>query len=408
MSAKKRLSDKQPNFNEGFRVEATLIAGRLPALPANMKIPLSAPDISDTEINAVIEVLRSPRLSLGPKLEEFERSFAEYAGTKYAVAVSSGTSGLHLCVRALGLKAGDEVITTPFSFIASANVLLYEKAVPVFVDIDLKTLNIDANKIEAAITAKTRAIMVVHVFGRPSPMREIMEIADRYNLKVIEDACEAIGAEYENRRTGSTGDAGVFAFYPNKQITTGEGGMIVSNSDSVAEQARMLRNQGRDASSDWFEHTTLGYNYRLSDINCAVGIEQLKRLEIILIQRESAARKYQARLENNPHLVLPEIDFPNGRISWFVYVVRLKENFTRARRDSIVSEMNEAGIGCGRYFAPIHLQPFYVKTFGFRAGDFPVAEHAAERVVALPFFNRITDAQINEVCKMLEKLCGAN
>jgi perosamine synthetase len=371
-----------------------------------MKIPLAAPDISENEINAVVEVLRSPRLSLGPKLKEFEHSVAEYAGTKHAVAVNSGTSGLHLCVRALGLKAGDEVITTPFSFIASANVLLYEKALPVFVDIDLKTLNIDANKIEGAITAKTRAIVIVHVFGRPAPMREIMEIADRYNLKVIEDACEAIGAEYENRRAASIGDAGVFAFYPNKQITTGEGGMIVTNDDSIAEQAEMLRNQGRDASSEWFEHIELGYNYRLSDINCALGIEQLKRLEFILNQRESIARKYNARLLNNPHLILPDIDFSNGRNSWFVYVVRLKENFTRARRDSIVGEMIRAGIGCGRYFAPIHLQPFYVKTFGFKPGDFPVAEHAAERVIALPFFNRITNEQIEEVCATLEKLCN--
>lgn len=368
-----------------------------------MRIPLSEPDITEAEIESVVEVLRSPRLSLGPKLEEFERGVANCAKTKHAVAVNSGTSGLHLCVRALGLKSGDEVITTPFSFVASANALLYEKCVPVFVDIDATTLNIDPNKIEAAITAKTKAIMVVHVFGRPSPMCEIMDIANRYNLKVIEDACEAIGAEYENKKLGSIGDAGVFAFYPNKQITTGEGGMIVTNDDSVAALARMLRNQGRDSSSEWFEHNELGYNYRLSDINCAVGVEQLKRLEFILNQRESIARKYQARLENNPSLVLPKIDFSNGRISWFVYVVRLKENFARARRDSIVAKMNRAGIGCGRYFAPIHLQPFYAKTFGFRAGDFPVAEHAAEQVIALPFFNRITDREIDEVCALLGK-----
>ncbi len=296
------------------------------------------------------------------------------------------------------------MITTPFSFVASANVLLYEKAVPIFVDIDPKTLNIDANKIEAAITSKTKAIMVVHVFGRPSPMREISEIAARYNLKIIEDACEAIGAEYKNEKVGNLGNAGVFAFYPNKQITTGEGGIIVTNDDSLAKQAKMLRNQGRDVASDWFEHVELGYNYRLSDINCAVGIEQLKRLESILNQRETAARKYQARLTNNPHLVLPEINFPDGRVSWFVYVVRLNKNFTRARRDSIVVEMNRAGIGCGRYFAPIHLQPFYAKTFGFRTGDFPSAEHAAERVIALPFFNRITDWEIDEVGELLEKL----
>ncbi len=369
-----------------------------------MRIPLSAPDITETEINHVVEVLRSPRLSLGPKLVEFEKNIAEYAGAKHAVAVNSGTSGLHLCVRALGLKAGDEVITTPFSFVASANVLLYEKCVPVFVDIDLKTLNIDANKIEAAITAKTKAIMVVHVFGRPSPMREIVEIAKRYNLKIIEDACEAIGAKSGNRTVGSIGDAGVFAFYPNKQITTGEGGMIVTNDETVAAQARMLRNQGRDAASEWFEHVALGYNYRLSEINCALGIEQVKRLDSILNLRETIARIYQAQLQKNPHLILPEIEIPDGKISWFVYAVRLNENFSRTQRDSIVNEMNRHGIGCGRYFAPIHLQPFYVKTFGFKTGDFPLAEHAAERVVALPFFNRITDAQIDEVCATLTRL----
>ncbi len=368
-----------------------------------MRIPLSAPDISESEISAVVEVLRSPRLSLGPKLEEFERNVAEFADAKHAVAVNSGTSGLHLCVRALRLKAGDEVITTPFSFVASANVLLYEKAIPVFVDIDEQTLNIDANKIEAAITPKTKAIMVVHVFGRPSPMREICEIAARYNLKIIEDACEAIGAEFENKKVGSIGDAGVFAFYPNKQITTGEGGMIVTNSEITARQAKMLRNQGRDASSEWFEHVELGYNYRLSEINCALGIGQLERIERILRRRESIARKYNERLRNNPYLVLPEIDFPNGRISWFVYVVRLNENFTRKQRDSVVNQINQSGIGCGRYFAPIHLQPFYVENFGYKTGDFPAAERAAELVIALPFFNRIADAQIEEVCETLEK-----
>lgn len=373
-----------------------------------MRIPLSAPDISESEIEAVASVLRSPRLSLGPKLEEFEKNIADYAGTKHAVAVNSGTSGLHLLVRALRLKAGDEVITTPFSFVASANVLLYEKVVPVFVDIDSQTLNIDANKIEAAITEKTKAIMVVHVFGRPSPMREIVEIAKRYDLKIIEDACEAIGAEYANRKVGSIGDGGVFAFYPNKQITTGEGGIIVTNDDELDAQVKILRNQGRDARSEWFEHTELGYNYRLSDINCAVGIGQLKRLELILHQRETAARKYHERLQNNPHLVAPDIDYAGGRVSWFVYVVRLNADFTRERRDSIVVQMNDAGIGCGRYFAPIHLQPYYVKNFNFKAGDFPFTERAAERVVALPFFNRITDAQIDDVCETLKNLIGSN
>jgi perosamine synthetase len=276
----------------------------------------------------------------------------------------------------------------------------------VFVDIDPKTLNIDAGKIEAAITAKTKALMVVHVFGRPSPMRQIREIANHYNLKIIEDACEAIGAEFENRKVGNLGDCGVFAFYPNKQITTGEGGIIVTEDNFIAEQAAILRNQGRETVSEWFEHVELGYNYRLSDINCALGVEQLKRLEDILQKRESIAKKYDERLKQNSNLILPEIEFTGGRISWFVYVVRLSEDFTRKQRDSIVSQMNEAGIGCGRYFAPIHLQPLYVEKFGSKIGDFPLAELAAERVIALPFFNRITDAQIEEVCTTLEKLCA--
>ena len=370
-----------------------------------MKIPLSAPDITESEINAVVEVLRSPRLSLGPKLEEFERNIAEYVGAKHAIAVNSGTSGLHLCVKSLNLKSGDEIITTPFSFIASANVLLFENCVPVFVDIDARTLNIDAGKIEAAITERTKAIMVVHVFGRPSPMREIKQIAAKYNLKIIEDACEAIGAESENRRVGNLGDCGVFAFYPNKQITTGEGGIIVTDDEKIARECRMRRNQGRDAELGWFDHAELGYNYRLSDINCALGIEQLKRIDEILSKREAAARKYHERLKGNPHLIIPDIEFEKGRVSWFVYVVRLRENFTREQRDLVIEEMRKNGIGCGRYFAPIHLQPLYVNKFGYGAGDFPVAESVAERVIALPFFNRISDAQIDEVCEKIGTVC---
>ncbi len=369
-----------------------------------MKIPLSAPDITETEINSVVETLRSPHLSLGPKLEGFEKVIAEYVGAKYAVAVNSGTSGLHLCVRSIGLQAGDEVITTPFSFIASANVLLYEKCIPVFADIDPTTLNIDARKIEEAITPKTKAIMVVHVFGRPSPMKEICEIANRYNLKIIEDACESIGAKYKNRRVGGIGDCGVFAFYPNKQITTGEGGIIVTDDELIYDQSRMLRNQGRDADSEWFEHTNLGYNYRISDINCALGIEQLKRIEEILQKRETVARKYQEQLSKNSQLILPEMDFSNGRISWFIYFVRLNNDFTKEQRDWIVVNLQNSGIGCGRYFAPIHLQPFYIKNFGYKAGDFPLAEHSAERIIALPFFNNITDVQIETVCARLSEL----
>lgn len=373
-----------------------------------MRIPLSAPDVTEREIEAVAGVLRTPHLSLGPKLVEFEREVAAYAGTRHAVAVNSGTSGLHLCVRALGLKEGDEVITTPFSFIASANVLLYERVRPVFVDIDTQTLNIDPERMERAVTSRTKAIMVVHVFGRPAEMDAVMKVAECHGLKVIEDACEAIGAEYGGRKVGGIGDAGVFAFYPNKQITTGEGGVIVTADSSVAARARRLRNQGRDPESGWFEHVELGYNYRLSDINCALGIEQLRRIGSILRTRESVALRYTERLKGEPNLLLPDSRVEAGRLSWFVYVVRLAERFTCAGRDRIVHEMREQGIGCGRYFAPIHLQPLYARSFGYRAGDFPHAERCADRAIALPFFNKITDTQLDEVCQRLrESIAGA-
>jgi perosamine synthetase len=371
-----------------------------------MRIPLSAPDVTEREIEAVADVLRTPHLSLGPKLSEFERDVAAYAGTRHAVAVNSGTSGLHLSVRALGLRDGDEVITTPFSFVASANVLLYERARPVFVDVDPLTLNIDPRRIEAALTPRTRAIMVVHVFGRPAEMEAVMAVAGRHGLKVIEDACEAVGAEHGGRKAGAIGDAGVFAFYPNKQITTGEGGVIVTDDAALADAARRMRNQGRDPSSNWFEHVELGYNYRISDINCALGVEQLRRIESILRLRESVAHRYAERLKGEPRLLLPDLAVAGGRVSWFVYVVRLGERFTRAQRDRVVGEMREQGIGCGRYFAPIHLQPLYARTFGYRAGDFPHAERSADRVIALPFFNRLTEAEQDEVCGRLVESIG--
>lgn len=369
-----------------------------------MRIPLSGADITDAEIEAVVSVLRSDRLSLGPKLQDFERAVARYAGTVHGVAVNSGTSGLHLCVRALGLQKGDEVITTPFSFAASANALLYERVTPVFVDIEPESLNIDPQRIAAALTEKTRAILVVHVFGRPAAMDEIIPLAKRHNLVVIEDACEAIGAEYQGQKVGAIGDAGVFAFYPNKQITTGEGGIVITSSPQLDARLRVLRNQGRDPAAGWFDHVELGYNYRLAEINCGLGLEQLKRLDSILVTRELVARRYSEELAGQSRLVLPAADIPDGRISWFVYVVRLSSEFTRAHRDWIWHELRKRGIECARYFAPIHLQPLYTKLFGFRAGDFPITEQAAERALALPFFNKLTEDQSIEVCQNLEQL----
>src|SRR4051812_12135535 len=294
-----------------------------------MKIPLSAPDISKRKIEQVVTVLRSARLSLGPQLIEFEQAVAAYVGAAHGVAVNSGTSGLHLAVRALGIGEGDEVITSPFSFIAPANAILYERAIPIFVDIDHATLNIDPEKIEAAITPKTRAIMVVHTFGRPAPLSSIMELARRHQLLVIEDACEAIGAAAGRRKVGGIGEVGVFAFYPNKQITTGEGGIIVTNDAERAARLRSQRNQGRGQSTEWFEHEELGFNYRLPEMSCALGLSQLERIESILERREAIAQAYHLRLAEESGLILPEMEIRDGRISWFVYVVTLADRFTR-------------------------------------------------------------------------------
>lgn len=367
-----------------------------------MTIPLSAPDILESDIEAVAEVLRSPRLSLGPVAEAFEHALASYVGVDHGVAVSSGTAGLHLCIRALNIGPGDEVIVPSFTFIAVANCVRYERAKPVFVDIDPITLNLDPAKIEAAITPRTRAIIVVHTFGCPAQMDAIQKIAAKHNLIIIEDTCEAIGAEFQNRKVGSFGHAAVFAFYPNKQITTGEGGMVVTRDAALAARIRALRNQGRYPSDDWFQHTELGYNYRISDINCVLGLRQLQRIDSILHQRETVARTYAQLLARNPHLLLPPTNLPHRRISWFVYVVRLADSFTRLQRDAILQALTARGIGCGRYFAPIHLQPAYASWRTLTS--LPVTEHCADRTIALPFYNRLTEDKIQQVCDTLASL----
>jgi perosamine synthetase len=364
-----------------------------------MKIPLSAPDITEQEIEAVAAVLRTSQLSIGPKMVEFEAAVANYAGMPHAVAVSSGTAGLHLCICALGLREGDEVIVPSFTFIAAANAVRYERATPVFVDIDPASLNMSPSDIERAITPRTRAIIVVHTFGRPADMRPIQQLAQQHQLALIEDACEAIGAEFEGRRVGAFGDAAVFAFYPNKQITTGEGGIIVTPRPDLAARVRALRNQGRGLSGDWFQHLELGYNYRLSEINCTLGIGQMRRLDGILARREQVARRYNALLAGTASLILPQVDIPGVRMSWFVYVVRLSAAYSSCDRDAIAQMLHNAGIGCGRYFAPIHLQPAYSDWKSRR--PLPVTESESQRTLALPFFNRMTDAQIAEVCSTL-------
>ena len=368
-----------------------------------MRIDLSAPDINESDIARVSDVLRSGRLSLGPVLDEFEQRFAEFVGTEHAVAVSSGTAALHLCLLALDLEPGDEVITTPFSFIASANCALMVGAVPVFADIDENTWNLDPAAVRRAVTDRTRAILPVHIFGVPARMDALAEIALSEGLSIIEDACEAIGARYQERAIGTLGDAAAFAVYPNKQMTTGEGGMLVTHQETIAAAAKSLRNQGRDHMSSWLAHPRMGYNYRLSEINAALGVSQLSRIENFLRRRAQAAEWYAARLKSDSRLVLQQSP-SESQVSRFVCVVRLADGYAQADRDDIIRKLHAKGIGCSTYFAPIHLQTFYRETFGYEPGDFPKCEHLAARTLALPFHGNLTETQVDEVCRELKAL----
>jgi len=367
------------------------------------KIPLARPDITDLERKKVLGVLKTPYLSLGPKLKEFEEKIAKYIGVKYAIGVNSGTSALHLIIRALGFKEGDEVITTPFSFISSANCILYEKARPVFVDIDEKTLNIDVEKIEGKINKKTKAILAVDVFSHPADWDRLEKIAKKHNLFLIEDSAEALGSEYRGRKCGSFGDAAILSFYPNKQITTGEGGMVLTNNKRMADLCQSMANQGRkEENGKWLEHIRLGYNYRLAEMNCALGISQLERLNEIIKKREKIAKVYNKKLKNFSEIKIPYIA-PDVKLSWFVYVIRLVKRFSQKKRNKIIQEMKRRGIQCSNYFQPIHLQPFYQKVFGYKMGDFPVCESVSQRTIALPFFNNLREKEIDFIVKSLNK-----
>jgi perosamine synthetase len=365
------------------------------------KIPLSSPDVTEAEIEAVAATLRSPQLSLGPRLTEFEATFTHLTGVEHAIAVSSGTAGLHLAMLALGIGAGDEVIVPSFTFIAAANAIRYVGATPVFVDIDSVTLNLSPSAVERSISLRTRAILAVHTFGVPADMSALVSLAQRHHLALIEDACEALGATIDSQPVGSLGDVAVFAFYPNKQITTGEGGMIVTRDSRLAAHMRSLRNQGRTSSDRWLQHTEVGYNYRLSDIACTLGIGQMRRLASILDRREEIARLYRQHLCAEPSLMLPIHKIPGSRISWFVYVVRLADVFTQQNRDQVIHDLEQEGIGCGRYFAPVHLQAAYADLPV--ADDLAITESIAVRTIALPFFNRINDSQIETVCDALKR-----
>lgn len=365
-----------------------------------MRIFLSRPDITDKEIASVVEVLRGPNLSLGPKLTEFEEALARYLGRRRAVAVNSGTSGLFLSLLALGIGQGDEVITTPFSFVASATSIMMTGAKPVFVDVDPVSLNLCPDRLEAAITPRTRAILPVEVFGNPAGFEDICRIAERNRLPVVEDSCEALGSVLNGKKAGTFGKLSVFGFYPNKQITTGEGGAVLTDDAALADLCTSLRNQGRSSGDQWLLHERLGYNFRLSDINCALGLAQLARIDEIKTRRSRVAQWYQEMLADEVRLIVPTAP-AGGDISWFVVVVRLADSVGCEHRDRLLEEMRRQKIQVSNYFPPIHLQPFIAERCGHGPGDFPVCENAARRTVALPFHAHLTEDDVAFVCGVL-------
>ena len=425
-------------------------------------IPMSAPDITEEDVQAVAEVVRSGRLALGPKTEEFEKRIADYVGVKHAIAVSSGTAALHLIVMALGIGPEDsargimkdlphgiretktfhgvkstsraEVLVPSFTFASSVNVILFEGATPVFVDIEPDTYNLDPKDLERKVTPRTKAIMVVDVFGHPAEWDEIRQIAEQHNLKVIDDSCEALGAEYNSRKSkvqspesqlqspqsrvgsheskasnqsgqaesqwkklGRFGDAAAFAFYPNKQITTGEGGVIVTDDAGIAEICRSLRNQGRGEMGAWLEHERLGYNYRMTEMSAALGVSQIKRIDEILAKRAHVAAMYTERLSGLEG-VRPPVVRPHVRMSWFVYVITLEEGLDR---DVVMREMAKKGIPTRGYFSPMHLQPYIRDMLGTHEGMLPITESVAKRTIALPFHNNLREDEIDYVVENL-------
>ena len=383
---------------------------------------MSSPDLNQQDIEAVISTLKTNYLSIGPKIILFEQMFREFTGAKHAIGVNSGTTGLHLCVRAAGIEQGDLVITTPFSFVSSTNVVLFEKAIPIFVDVDPKTGNMDVKQAAQATEdlvsgdekrikrwmprrgtgsmGTLKSILAVDVFGQPADYEPLQSIVEDHDLTLIEDSCEALGATYQHKNAGMLGDFGVFAFYPNKQITTGEGGMIVTDDDQFAEHMRALRNQGRAPGDTWLQHTFLGYNYRLDEMSAALGISQMERVEQLLNNRQQVAEWYNERLRDVSGIEIPFIAPETTRMSWFVYVIRLAMGIDR---DRIAELLINAGIPVRPYFLPIHLQPYLVKQFGYQPGDFPVTEDLGKRSLAIPFSGIMTRDQVNLVCDVIEK-----
>jgi len=390
-----------------------------------MRIRMSSPDLSGDELTVVTDILKTAELSLGPRIEEFERRFAAFTGVPHAVGLSSGTAALHLAMIAAGIEEGDLVVTTPFSFVASANCVLYQRAVPVFVDVDSVTGNIDPALVSEAVASLTarrsggslapsvrtrpaaggrlKALLPVHVFGQPAEMDPLIDLARTHDLVLIEDACEAVGAQYNGRRVGTLGDAAAFAFYPNKQMTTAEGGMITTRHDTWDRLFRSLRNQGRDVFDSWLTHSRLGYNYRLNELSAALGIAQLKRIDELLAKRERVANWYTERLLNADAVQTPVIAVTTTRMSWFVYVVRLDRELDRP---TIMAALEERGIPTRPYFSPIHLQPFYLDQFDYKRGDFPVAELLGDTCLALPFSATMSENEVSYVCDQLVNVVG--
>jgi perosamine synthetase len=369
-------------------------------------VPLSSPWITQDDIDAVVAVMQTPTLSIGPQLKAFERAVADLVGASHGLGVNSGTSGLHLILDALGIGPGDEVITSPFSFVASANCIIYTGATPVFADIDPVTLALDPAAVEAAITPRTKAIIPVDVFGQPCPIEELHAIAQKHGLKIVQDSCEAIGAVRNGVPVGSPryADAAVFAFYPNKQMTTGEGGMIVTDDDDLARVIDSLRNQGRDDAGTWMNHVRLGYNFRLDEMSAALGLSQVNRIDAILDGRDRVAQMYTERLQDVPGVKVPTIDPATTRMSWFVYVIQLEEGIDRT---AVMDRLQQSGVPSRPYFVPITLQPLYRERFGFKEGDFPTTETIARSTLAIPFYTQMPEDQIDYVAEQIREAVSA-
>ncbi len=361
-----------------------------------MQIPLSKPEINEKDIESVDEVLKTPNLSLGPKLREFEDKIREYIGVDFCVAVNSGTSALHLIIKSIGIKNGDEVITTPFSFISSSNCILFEGGKPIFVDIEEETYNINPKLIQEKINKNTKAIVAVDVFGHPSDWDSLICTAKKNDIFLIEDSAEAIGSEYNGKKCGSFGDAGILSFYPNKQITTGEGGVVLTNNENIYKLSKSYRNQGRGEEEKWLEHIRIGYNFRLSDINCALGISQLSRIDEIIKKRERVVNMYNFYLRDIEEIILPKVR-ENIKMSCFVYVIRLADEFKKNNRDDFIDYLKKNGVECRNYFQSIHLQPFYKEKFGYKYGDYPITEKISDRTISIPFYNNLKEEEIKYI-----------